>query len=67
MAAATKPNSLEATAWLDEADVGNMQQRTGSQSGGFPKDLGRGGGFQQQRGPKSGNVTPKGRGQPQAA
>lgn len=46
---------------------GNMQQRTGSQSGGFPKDLGRGGGFQQQRGAKSGNVTPKGRGQAQAA
>ena len=46
---------------------GAMQQRSGSQSGGFPKDLGRGGGFQQQRGPKSGNVTPKGRGQPQAA
>ena len=46
---------------------GNMQQRTGSQSGGFPpKDAGRGG-FQQQRGNKSGSVTPRGRGQAQPA
>ena len=38
--------------------------RGNSQSGGFPKDVGRGG-FQQQRGSKSGsgNVTPKGRAQ----
>ncbi|KAI9874216.1 MAG: hypothetical protein M1823_007737, partial [Watsoniomyces obsoletus] len=44
---------------------GNMQQRTGSQ-GSLPKDAGRG--FQQpQRGSKSGNVTPRGRGQAQAA
>jgi hypothetical protein len=45
---------------------GNMQQRTGSQSGINPKDATRGG-AQQQRGGKSGNLTPRGRGQPQAA
>lgn len=39
--------------------------RPGSQSGGFPKDAGRGG-FQA-RGGNKGNVTPKGRGQAQAA
>jgi hypothetical protein len=45
---------------------GNMQQRTGSQSGSFPKDTPRGAGAQ--RGAKgSGNVTPRGgRGQTQA-
>jgi hypothetical protein len=42
-----------------------MQGRGGGQQGGgFPKDAGRGN-FQQ-RGGKSGNVTPKGRGQAQA-
>lgn len=46
-----------------------MQQRTGSQSGSYPKDAPRGGMQQpqQQRGGKSGNVTPRGRGQSQAA
>ncbi|EXJ87027.1 hypothetical protein A1O3_03984 [Capronia epimyces CBS 606.96] len=39
--------------------------RSGSQTN-FPKDAGRGSGFQQ-RGGKSGTVTPKGRGQTQAA
>lgn len=47
---------------------GNMQQRSGSQSGSFPKDAPRGGAQQQQqRGAKSGIVTPRGRGQSQAA
>lgn len=42
-----------------------IQGRGGSQQGGgFPKDAGRG--SFQQRGGKSGNVTPKGRGQAQA-
>ncbi|EHY59381.1 hypothetical protein HRR83_001345 [Exophiala dermatitidis] len=45
---------------------GGMQGgRSGSQSN-FPKDAGRGGGFQQ-RGGKSGTVTPKARGQTQAS
>lgn len=44
---------------------GGMQQRNGSQSGNYPRDAGRAG-FQQ-RGSKPGNVTPKGRGQNQAA
>ncbi|ERF72222.1 hypothetical protein EPUS_02109 [Endocarpon pusillum Z07020] len=39
--------------------------RTGSQSGSFPKEAGRG--TFQQRGGKTGSVTPKGRGQPQAS
>lgn len=39
--------------------------RTGSQSGSFPKEAGRG--TFQQRGGKAGSVTPKGRGQPQAS
>lgn len=43
-----------------------MQQRTGSQSGINTKEATRSG-PQQQRGGKSGNVTPRGRGQPQAA
>jgi hypothetical protein len=40
------------------------QGRTNSQSGGFPKDAGRG--SFQGRGGKTGNITPKGRGQAQA-
>ena len=44
---------------------GGMQGRGGSsQGGGFPKDAGRG--TFPPRGGKSGNVTPKGRGQAQA-
>lgn len=39
--------------------------RTGSQSGSFPKEAGRG--TFQPRGGKTGSVTPKGRGQPQAS
>lgn len=48
---------------------GNMQQRTGSSGGGgfANKDGANRGGFQQPRGSKSGTVTPKGRGQAQAA
>ncbi|RMZ77855.1 hypothetical protein DV737_g4131, partial [Chaetothyriales sp. CBS 132003] len=45
---------------------GNLQQRSGSQSS-FPKDAGRGTSQQQQRAVKSGTVTPRGRGQAQAA
>lgn len=45
---------------------GGAQGRPGSQSGGFPKDAGRGN-FQGRGGSKGGNVTPKGRGQAQAA
>ncbi|RMZ86752.1 hypothetical protein DV736_g6023, partial [Chaetothyriales sp. CBS 134916] len=45
---------------------GNLQQRSGSQTN-FPKDAGRGTSQQQQRAVKSGTVTPRGRGQAQAA
>jgi len=44
---------------------GGMPGRTGSQGGTFPRDTSRGN--YQQRGNRSGNVTPRGRGQPQAA